>query len=78
MKQLTTREWNVLTYIIAHSASHNGAGPSHYEIRNGCGISSMSTVSDAVDALCAFGLIRMCQHKERTIVLQGGTVGVMP
>lgn len=76
MKQLTHRQWNILTYIIAYCASHHGTGPTHYEIRDGCGISSTSVVSDAINALQAHGLITMQMGKCRTIVLQGGTVGL--
>lgn len=75
--QLSKREWNVLTFIQSHYAQR-GITPTHYEIRDGCGISSTSVVSDAIDALQAHGLIRMQMGKCRTIVLQGGTCGVQP
>lgn len=75
MKQLTHRQWNILTFIQSHYAER-GITPTHYEIRDGCGISSTSVVSDAINALQAHGLIRRQMDKSRTIVLQGGTVGL--
>lgn len=73
--QLTKRQWNVLTFIMSHYAKR-GITPTHYEIRDGCGISSTSVVSDAINALQAHGLIRRQMDKSRTIVLQCGTVGL--
>lgn len=77
MNQLSKREWNVLTFIQSFHAQH-GITPTHYEIRDGCGISSTSVVSDAVCSLQAYRLIRMTYGKARTIVLLSGTVGVTP
>lgn len=71
---LTPRRQQVFDFIVAFKRTHDGNSPSVAEIREGCSMSSSSTVKYHLNNLVQHGLIE-CDYgkgKSRMITVCGG------
>lgn len=75
MIHLSTREWNILTFIERYIAA-NGIAPTVREIGLGTGIASIGSIWEHIADLEAVGLLTWQRRHNRTIVLHKMPVAV--